>query len=177
MLNNFAASTEYIAPRGFALFIGAVWSYFKPTLDFAIIMVAVTILDCVSAWRLNRRVRKKYPSGKADGKLKSCKMMDMLGTLFVAYMAATLGYHLDRITPIVDFSVGNWITIVFVLVQLISIAENESSCNGNKWAVVLQKVLQDKTKRHLDTDVESIINEHDKKYKRKRTDKSTVTHN
>ena len=44
--------------------------------------------------------------------------------------------------------------------QLWSILENESSCNGSKWAKILQRVLVDKTSRHFDIDL-SELNTHD----------------
>lgn len=40
--------------------------------------------------------------------------------------------------------------------QLWSILENESSCNGSKWARMLQKILVDKTSRHFDIDLSEL---------------------
>lgn len=40
--------------------------------------------------------------------------------------------------------------------QLWSILENESSCNGAKWAKVMQKILVDKTERHFDIDLSEL---------------------
>lgn len=41
--------------------------------------------------------------------------------------------------------------------QLWSILENESSCNGAKWAKVMQKILVDKTSRHFDIDLDDLV--------------------
>ena len=40
--------------------------------------------------------------------------------------------------------------------QFWSILENESSCNGAKWAIVLQKILVDKTSRHFDINLDDL---------------------
>ena len=52
-----------------------------------------------------------------------------------------------------------------ILWQLWSILENESSCNGARWAKVLQKVMVDKTERHFDIDLSDLKKEeeHDNK--------------
>jgi hypothetical protein len=38
------------------------------------------------------------------------------------------------------------------------VLENKSSCNGSRWAKVLQKIMIDKTERHYDVDL-SILKE------------------
>lgn len=43
--------------------------------------------------------------------------------------------------------------------QLWSILENESSCNGARWAKVMQKILVDKTSRHFDIDLSELTEE------------------
>jgi hypothetical protein len=43
--------------------------------------------------------------------------------------------------------------------QLWSILENESSCNGAKWAKIMQKILVDKTSRHFDIDLSDLQSE------------------
>ena len=45
--------------------------------------------------------------------------------------------------------------------QLWSILENESSCNGAKWAKVAQKILVDKTERHFDIDLSEMEDKED----------------
>ena len=48
---------------------------------------------------------------------------------------------------------SNYVAAIFCLTQVVSILENESSCNGSTWAIVMQKILADKTERHLDIDI------------------------
>lgn len=37
--------------------------------------------------------------------------------------------------------------------EIWSSLENESSCNGKKWAKLLQEIMVDKTERHFDIDL------------------------
>ena len=39
------------------------------------------------------------------------------------------------------------------MVEIWSSLENESSCNGKKWAKLLQEIMVDKTERHFDIDL------------------------
>ena len=64
-----------------------------------------------------------------------------------------------------SLEVTKYVTALFCFIQLISILENESSCNEAWWARVLQKILSDKTKRHFDVDFD--IEELNKEQKKK----------
>lgn len=60
-----------------------------------------------------------------------------------------------------DMYLANIAAGAFCMVQVISILENESSCNDAKWGKVLQKILIDKTKRHLDIDLSYLNNKNE----------------
>ena len=45
--------------------------------------------------------------------------------------------------------------------QVWSCLENISSCNGAKWAKLLQQVMIDKTERHFDVNINDYINKED----------------
>lgn len=146
--------------RVFAAGVGMLWCWIEPTLPFALLCVFAVLLDCFSAWRLNRRVRNKYPNGGADGKFKSSHASKMVGDLLVVWLCILLAGGVDVIIlPHMDLHLGNYVAAIFCLIELWSVLENESSCNGASWAVVMQKFLVDKTKRHLEIDLknESII--------------------
>ena len=51
------------------------------------------------------------------------------------------------------------IAFAFCMIQLVSVLENMSSCNNAKWAKLLQKILIDKTARHLDYNVGDYMKE------------------
>ena len=75
----------------------------------------------------------------------------MFYTICVVYACTVLGWLIDTyMYPFAELYLANFISGGFCLVQLLSILENESSCNEAGWAKVLQKVLVNKAARHLD---------------------------
>lgn len=136
-----------------AAFIGVLWCWIEPTLPFALMCIFAVILDCLSAWRLNKRVLKMYPDGGADGKFKSSHAAKMIGDLAVVWLCILLAGGVDSvILPHIELHLGNYVAAIFCLVEMWSVLENESSCNGSSWARLMQRFLVDKTKRHLDID-------------------------
>lgn len=130
--------------------IGACWGYLQPTFPFAAVCFLAIVLDCFTAWRLARRVRQNNPD-MADGKFRSDKASKIFSTLFVIYACVVLGYSIDvNICTGIDLGLANWIAGGFCFVQLWSILENESSENGASWARVLQKVMVNKARRHME---------------------------
>jgi len=57
---------------------------------------------------------------------------------------------------------ANYVTLIFCVLEAWSILENASSCNGSSWAKVLQKIMIDKTERHLDIDLSPLIQKNEK---------------
>lgn len=81
----------------------------------------------------------------------------MFYTLCIIYACTVLGWLIDtKMYPFVDLYLANFISGGFCLVQLLSVLENESSCNTARWAKVLQKVLVNKAARHLDISEEDL---------------------
>ena len=142
--------------RVFAACLGAVLAYLAPTFPFALVCIGAVGIDCWTAFRLARRVKKKYPHGSADGKFKSRHALKMLDTLCVVYMCITLAYSIELHIVTAKWYLPNIVAGVFCLVEVVSILENESSCNGEKWAKVLQRILADKTARHLNMNINDL---------------------
>lgn len=133
---------------------GVVWASIEPTLPWAAVCVMAVIVDCISAARLNMRVKKAYPQGGAEGKFQSRHAMKILSTLGMVYGCVILAYWTDTlILPHIDMHLGQYVAAAFCLVTLTSILENESTLNPSSWARLLQRVLADKTKRHLKIDI------------------------
>lgn len=132
--------------------IGAFWGLLEPTIPFAGICIFAIILDCITAYRLGKRVKSLNKSTTVDeAKFRSKYARRMFYTLCVIYACTVLGWLIDtKIYPFVDLYLANFISGGFCLVQLLSVLENESSCNTARWAKVLQKVLVNKAARHLD---------------------------
>lgn len=139
--------------------IGAIVAILEPTLPYLLICTLMIIADCYTAWSLSRRARKVYPDKVSqDGrKFKSHNFGKVIMTLLKAYtliiMAFLIQQHITDAWPI-DLTKVAAGAICFW--QLWSILENESSCNGSKWARLLQKILVDKTSRHFDIDLSDI---------------------
>lgn len=143
--------------------VGAVWGLLEPTIPFAGICLFAILMDCFTAYRLGRRVKKQKPNLAADeAKFRSSYARRMFYTLCIIYACTVLGWLIDTyMYPFVDLYLANFISGGFCLVQLLSILENESSCNDARWAKVLQKVLVNKAARHLEIDAEDLISKKD----------------
>jgi len=66
-------------------------------------------------------------------------------------------------TVILDFQnplhLANYLAAIYCGVQLVSILENESTCNGAPWARVMQKIVADKTERHFNVKLKDLMKE------------------
>ncbi len=139
--------------------IGATLAVLEPTLPYLLICTMMIFADCYTAWSLGRRVAKSHPDkATKDGhKFQSHHFGHVLLTLIKSYaliiMAFLIGRHITDDIPI-DLTKVAAGAICFW--QLWSILENESSCNGARWAKVAQKILVDKTARHFDIDLNDI---------------------
>lgn len=145
----------------FAAF-GGILATLQPTLPYLLICTLIIIADCYTAWSLSRRAQKAHPKrvSKEGRKFKSSKVERVLMTLLKAYaliiMAFLIQQHITNGLPI-DLTKVAAGAICFW--QLWSILENESSCNGARWAKVMQKILVDKTSRHFDIDLSELTEE------------------
>ena len=63
--------------------------------------------------------------------------------------------------PMHDFDIANWACWLCCLIQMWSVLENFSSENSNGWALVLQKIMVNKAKRHFDIDLNELKNNTD----------------
>ena len=90
-------------------------------------------------------------------KFKSKHFGEVLITLLKSWTLIIMAYLMQRyiadgmpvdLTKIAAGAICFW--------QLWSILENESSCNGAKWAKIMQKILVDKTSRHFDVNLDEL---------------------
>ena len=86
------------------------------------------------------------------------KMVKDFSVLILAIFLATM---VD--TVILDFQnplhLANYLAAIYCGVQLVSILENESTCNGEPWARVMQKIVADKTERHCNVKLTDLMKE------------------
>lgn len=135
----------------------------KPTFPFILICIAFVICDCISAYRLANRVKKT--TGKATAKVRSDKLSKAFKTGVLAMIAVVLAFVIEKFILVMhsDLYLANYTALVFCGIQFWSITENESSCNGSKWAAIAQKFMVDKTERHLDIDLSILKDKEDTK--------------
>lgn len=137
-----------------------------PNIPYILIAFAFILADCISAYRLARRVKKK--TGRSRAKMQSNKLWKAFLTVLASASAIVLAFAIEK-RILVMYSnplyLANWTAIVVCAIQLWSILENESSCNGSKWAAVAQKFMVDKAERHFDIDLSDLIEKPTKKNK------------
>lgn len=97
----------------------------------------------------NRRETEIQENGK-DGEEFSVLIL----AIFLATMVDTV--ILDFQNPL---HLANYLAAIYCGVQLVSILENESTCNGAAWARVMQKIVADKTERHFNVKLTDLMKE------------------
>ena len=142
----------------FGWFIGK----FSPTFPLVIIATLFVLYDAWSAYELDKRVHKKYPSKtkRHQAKFVSYKFKQVIPTLIERFVIIILAYcvqrwiFVDMYVPLSYIAAG-----VVCAEQALSIAENKASCREPKdkhyrvWKW-LAKILIDKTERHFDVSLE-----------------------
>lgn len=139
---------------------------FEPAFPLIYIAIAFIVYDSWTAFELDKRVKKRYPNKKKrPANYVSYKAWGMVPTITESCAIILLMWLLqkyvfvDLYVPLVYIATG-----VICGVQLLSIAENKSSCRTpqdkgwNVWKI-LAKVLVDKTERHFDVDLSDIRTE------------------
>ena len=133
-----------------------------PTLPYILLCTAIVLMDCITAWRLAKRVRKAYPhkTTKNTPKFKSVHFRDVLITLMVVYSILVYAFFLDMyVTDSLPFNALKVSAGLIIGWEIWSCLENESSCNGAKWAMLLQQIMVDKTERHFDLNLSALKKE------------------
>lgn len=136
---------------------GGFFAILEKSMQFLVPCLLAVFLDIIAAYSLGRRVHKKYPD-KADGKFKSEFKNRVLITLGVFFVCVILAAYVDLLLfrntsndIAVRFTMG-----AFLFYEAWSILENLSSCNGAKWAKMLQRIMVDKAERHFNIDLKEI---------------------
>lgn len=151
--------------------MSVVWCYVAPSINFIAICFFAMLVDCYTAWRCNRRIYAKYKEqlhrnqkNIIDGRLRSKKMWKMVQDFTVLILGIFLATAIDHgiLRHMGDLHLANYLAALYCAVQFVSILENESTCNGAKWAKVLQKIVADKTERHYHINLRELMDEEQK---------------
>ncbi|MFH1121792.1 MAG: phage holin family protein [Bacteroidota bacterium] len=136
--------------------IGGVVGYLSATGWLMLISIMMVLYDSYTAWELSYRVKKRFP-GLSDGKFKSNAALKAIKKIRDYCLVIILAYMIqDKIVIMFNLYLPYVAAGIFVFVEFWSILENKSSCNGGKWAQVLQKVMVDKTARHFNMEVNEL---------------------
>lgn len=138
---------------------GAAVAALEPALPYILICTLMILADCYTAWSLSKRAKKMYPKRVSNEgkKFKSHHFGAVLLTIGKAWALIIMSFLIQRhITDGMPVDLTKVAAGAICFWQLWSILENESSCNGAKWATILQKILVDKTSRHFDIDLNKL---------------------
>lgn len=139
----------------FSIICGVVTTL-SPTLPYILLCTAIVLMDCITSWRLGRRVRKTHPhkTTKNTPKFNSKHFGDVIQTLMVVYAVLIFAFFLHvYVTDSLPFNALKVSAGLIIGWEIWSCLENESSCNGKKWAIILQQIMVDKTERHFDVNL------------------------
>ncbi len=133
---------------------------FKPTFPLAVVAVVFILYDAYTAYKLDKRVHVAYPdktsrakakfTSFAFGKVVKETIPKRLWVIVLAYLAE------HWVFVHVQLPLSYIVTGVICFEQAWSIMENESSCRDeaeHRFWKLLQRVMVDKTERHLDVDL------------------------
>ena len=144
--------------------IGAIIAILEPSLPYLIICTLMIFADCYTAWQLSKRARKAHPErvSKDGKKFKSQHFGKVIVTILKAWALIIMAFLMQTyITDDLPVDLTKVAAGAICFWQLLSVLENESSCNGAKWAKLLQNILVDKTERHFDIDLSEIKQGHE----------------
>ena len=139
--------------------MGACVAMIRPTFPFILVCTLAVLADCLTAWSLSRRVKKRFP-GANDGKFKSNYAGRVFITLIKVYSLTILVHLIDAMVfPEIALHLPQVVAGAVCFWQIWSMLENESSCNYAKWAKIAQRIMVDKTERHFDIDLHELKEE------------------
>ena len=136
---------------------------FQPAFQLIYVVIAFIVYDSWTAYELEKRVKRRYPDKKKrPAAYVSYKAWGMVPTMIESFSIIILMYAAQRWVFVDVYVPLSYIaTGVICAVQLLSIAENKSSCRTpqdkgwNYWKI-MAKVLVDKTERHFDVNLSDL---------------------
>jgi hypothetical protein len=153
-------STEIIKPSTITL--TGIVGLLEETIPFVFVLLFAIAVDCLSAFDLSRRLKKKYPE-RVTGKFRSEYALKMLKTFLQMYSVILLVHLVESyVLHMHRLYLTNYMAAICCGIQLWSILENFSSENDKSWAKVLQKFMVNKAERHFDIKLDNLKDEKEK---------------
>ncbi len=142
-----------VAGAGIAAFVG-------PVVPYGALCTAMVIADLISARMLAHRVKRRHPGSTTNEatKLSSRRLGDAIVSLIKIYVLLLLSHGIDCVIvgDSAQVSILKFASALVCFWQLWSILENEASSNDALWARIAQRILVDKTERHLGIDLSEV---------------------
>lgn len=148
----------------FIAIMGGLLIAFESSIPYFIPCMIAVLLDVFFAWKLGKRVAKKYPK-IADGKFKSSYKYRIFETMIMGLILIILAYYVDTLVVQDGNIITRYCVGIFIGYQIVSMLENWSSENDNKFALLLQRILVNKAERHFNIDLTEFFD-----FKRKEKD-------
>jgi len=138
---------------------GWLWAVAGPALPYGVVCTLMVVADVVSARRLARRLRAAVPGSAARLRFSSARFGRVVGTLSRIYALLVLAAMVDTVVMggggmLLKFAAG---AVCFW--QAWSVLENEASACTRPWALILRRVLVDKTERYLGVTLDELRRE------------------
>lgn len=135
---------------------GAFVAVWEPSVDYIVICVLLLLWDCYEAYKLNRRVKKKYPDS-SSGKFQSKKAWVVISNITRIFIAIILSAAIEQnILKNTNIPLTQIVAGAICFIQVWSILENMSSCNDKPFARLCQRIMVDKTERHLNISLDEL---------------------
>lgn len=139
--------------------IGAAYAYFKPSLWIILVGLLFIIVDNITGWYANKRVKKKYPCKVKTAKFQSRKAEKTLRKIFFYIVFVLMSFIIETqlIKEFTNFKLTAMLATIYCIVEAISILENYSTANDSddKFVVILRKYLVDKSERYFNVDIDN----------------------
>ena len=138
----------------------SVMAFVGPVVPYGAICTAMIVADLLSARMLARRLRRRADESPVPDALKfsSRRLGATVVSLAKTYALLLLAHGVDVviIADVAQLSLLRFCAALICFWQLWSILENESSANSSTWARIAQRILIDKTERHLGIDLREL---------------------
>lgn len=137
--------------------IGGLYVAFEASTLYWGLCFLIILIDVLSAYRLGRRLHRKYPT-RCDGKFKSEYKNRILFTILIVLLAIMAGYMVDTIVIKDGTNISQKsVMFIFIFYEGWSVLENSSSESDNPVAKILQRVMVNKAERHFNIPLQEII--------------------
>lgn len=156
-INSFGDATASVIKTVVSVGAASVAAFVAPVMPYGWLCSAMVMADFVSAMMLVRRLRKRDGAQRVR-RFSSWRFRSTLVTLAKVYALLLLAHGVDVVIIGEDGAVSllRFAAALVCFWQFWSILENEASANAAPWARIAQRILIDKTARHLNIDLSEL---------------------